>query len=132
LGQSHGLNVKFTHYPDPGVVPPETALCLYRIAQEALRNVVKHSGSRHAAVELSGAAGVICLRVVDDGIGFDPEGSGDKDGLGLVSMRERLHLIGGEIAIDSRPSRGTRIDVRVPIPRIEQLECALQEEAARG
>jgi PAS domain S-box-containing protein len=114
LGQSHDLDVKFTHYPEPGAIPPDAALCLYRIVQEALRNVVKHSGSRHTAVELWGTADAVALSITDDGIGFDPGAS--NGGLGLVSMRERLHLIGGEIVIRSRPSGGTRIDVRVPTP----------------
>jgi signal transduction histidine kinase len=115
LTQRHGLEVKFTHHPEPGVIPPAAALCLYRIAQEALQNVVKHSSSRHASVELSGTVDSIRLRVTDDGVGFVPDAAGCNGGLGLVSMRERLHLVGGELAIDSRPSGGTRIDVRVPV-----------------
>ena len=71
LSQHHGLDVKFTHHDVPGVIPEATALCLYRIVQEALRNVVKHSGTRHAPVELSGSPDGIRLRVGDDGIGFD-------------------------------------------------------------
>jgi signal transduction histidine kinase len=113
--QAHGLPVKFTSHQLPGAIPEDTALCLYRIAQEALRNVVKHSGARSAEVELSGSAGGLCLRVADDGAGFDPRRVQGKGGLGLVSMRERLHLIGGEVAVDSPPSGGTRIQVRVPL-----------------
>jgi signal transduction histidine kinase len=114
VAHGHDLEVKFTHHPEPGQIPPDAALCLYRIAQEALGNVVKHSGSHRALVELSGTVGSILLRVTDDGVGFEP-GSVAGGGLGLVSMRERLHLVGGQIAIDSRPSGGTRIDVRVPV-----------------
>jgi signal transduction histidine kinase len=113
LGQSHNLDVKFTHYPEPGAIPPEAALSLYRIVQEGLRNVIKHSGSRYAAVELAGSADAVRLRIADDGSGFDPAAT--NGGLGLVSMRERLHLIGGRIGIDSRPAGGTRIDVWVPL-----------------
>jgi signal transduction histidine kinase len=112
---AHGLEVKFTHFPDPGVIPLDTSLCLYRIAQEALRNVVKHSGSRHASVELSAAADAIHLVVEDDGVGFEPGSGGRNGGLGLISMRERLHLVGGAIAIDSSLGGGTRIDVQVPV-----------------
>jgi signal transduction histidine kinase len=114
VAHGHDLDVKFTHHPEPGPIPPDAALCLYRIVQEALGNVVKHSGSHHALVELSGAVGSIRLRVTDDGVGFEP-GTVAGSGLGLVSMRERLHLVGGQIAIDSRPAGGTRIDVRVPV-----------------
>jgi PAS domain S-box-containing protein len=114
LRHSHALDVTFTHDPDPGTVPPAAALCLYRIAQEALRNVIKHSGSQRATVSLTGTEDTLQLRITDDGIGFDP--AAVTEGLGLVSMRERLSLIGGTIAIDSRPSGGTRIDVRIPVP----------------
>src|SRR5262249_46509574 len=68
LTQSHGLEARFTHDSMPDVIPADTALCLYRVAQEALQNVIKHSGTRHAAVELSGAADAVHLRIVDDGV----------------------------------------------------------------
>ena len=132
LKQHHDLEVKFAHHDVPEAVPEATALCLYRIVQEALRNVVKHGGTDHAIVELSGAADGIRLRVSDEGAGFDPVSPHRDGGLGLVSMRERLHLVGGEIAIDSRPSGGTRIDVRVPAPAGGRPEVALRAEAARG
>jgi signal transduction histidine kinase len=96
-------------------IPQDMALCLYRIVQEALRNVIKHSGAHQARVELQQSAHALCLRIADDGTGFDPTKIRAGGGLGLVSMRERLHLVRGQIAIDSQPSRGTRIDVRVPL-----------------
>jgi signal transduction histidine kinase len=130
LTQHHGLEVKFTHFDVPEAIPDATALCLYRVVQEALRNVVKHGGTRHAAVELCGSAVAIRLRVADDGVGFDP--SVIHDGLGLVSMRERLHLVGGAIAIDSRPSVGTRIDIRIPAPITGRPESALHVAVASG
>jgi signal transduction histidine kinase len=115
LTRHHGLGVTFTHSDVPEVIPEATALCLYRIAQEALRNVVRHAATDRAEVELGGTPGGIRLRVRDDGAGFDPAAALG-GGLGLVSMRERLYLVGGDIAIDSRPGVGTRIDVRVPVP----------------
>jgi PAS domain S-box-containing protein len=113
--QAQGMVVEFTDQQMPPSIPNDTALCLYRIAQEALRNVTKHSGARHARVELRGSEDGVSLSVVDDGIGFDLQSRDGNEGLGLVSMRERLHLVGGAIVIDSRPSEGTRIDVRVPL-----------------
>src|SRR5262249_1255241 len=101
LSQSHGLEAKFTHYEVPDHIPADTALCLYRIAQEALRNVVKHSGTRHVAVELSGTAGAVRLRVADDGVGFDP--SAANGGPGLGGIRGGLHLVGGRVVIHSPP-----------------------------
>ena len=127
--QHHGLEVKFTHFDVPEVIPEATALCLYRIVQEALRNVVKHSGTDHAAVELSGTPDGMRLRVSDEGVGFNPTLAHRDGGLGLVSMRERLYLVGGTMAIDSRPSGGTRIDVRVPISAPARPEDALYAAA---
>jgi signal transduction histidine kinase len=128
LSQGHGLPIEFTHHEVPGAIPEDTALCLYRIMQEALRNSIKHSRARHAEVELNGTAGAICLRIVDDGTGFDPGSVESKGGLGLVSMRERLHLVHGSIAIDSRPSGGTRIDVRVPLCSNGQADNAVPKQ----
>jgi len=132
MGHGHNLDVKFTHSPELGKISQDVALCLYRIAQEALRNVVKHSASRCAAVELWEAANVIRLRVTDAGIGFHAGAVGGNGGLGLASMRERLHLVGGEITIDSRPSGGTRIDVRVPAPIPVRSQNALRAESLTG
>ncbi len=115
LGPAHGLSIDFAAEGVPTSIPGDTALCLYRIAQEALRNVIKHSGARHAQVELRGGPDAVTLCVSDDGSGFDTASVADKGGLGLVSMRERLRLVGGEISLESRPSRGTRVEVRTPL-----------------
>jgi signal transduction histidine kinase len=71
LSQSHGLPITFSHDQMPEALTDDTALCLYRIVQEALQNVLKHSGAQHAWVKLNGSADAICLRIVDDGVGFD-------------------------------------------------------------
>jgi signal transduction histidine kinase len=128
LNQGGDLVIEFAPGSMPPAIPDDTVLCLYRIAQEALSNVVKHSKARHARVELSGGPTDVVLRVVDDGAGFDPDSAGDKDGLGLVSMRERLHLVGGAIAIDSRPGAGTRIEVRVPLSATPEGPVARPEK----
>jgi signal transduction histidine kinase len=122
--RSHSLQVTFTYAGMPIEIPNAMALCLYRIAQEALRNVVRHSGTNRAAVELTGTSVGIRLRVSDGGEGFDPGSARCLGGLGLVSMRERLHLVGGELMIASRPMHGTRIDARVPVPSPDHLEGA--------
>jgi signal transduction histidine kinase len=114
LAQAHGLSIEFAADGVPASIPGETALCLYRITQEALRNIIKHSGAPHARVELGGSPDAITLKISDDGAGFDPGGSDGNPGLGLVSMRERLRLVGGQIAIDARPAGGVRIDVHIP------------------
>jgi len=131
LTQSHRLPIAFTHHDVPDTLPEDTALCLYRIVQEALGNVLKHSGAQHAWVELTRRAGAVSLRVADDGVGFDPKLVGRNGGLGLVSMRERLRLVRGQITIDSQPSAGTRIAVSVPLCTSDQTEEALPTEPAR-
>jgi signal transduction histidine kinase len=127
LTQGYGLPIEFTSHEAPAAIPEDTALCLYRIVQEALRNTIKHSGARHAGVELSGSADAIALRIVDDGTGFEPGSVESQGGLGLLSMRERLYLVGGAITIDSRPSNGTRIDVSVPLGTQSPAEDAAQD-----
>ena len=95
-------------------IPEDAALCLYRIVQEAIVNAIKHSDAAQLEVDLSLHDGEICLRIADDGVGFEPTLADESGGLGLLSMRERLRLVNGTIAIDTRPSEGTRIEVRVP------------------
>ena len=115
LTYRHGLKIEFAASAVPPAISPETTLCLFRIAQEALANAIKHSGAQHVRVELNGTAALIALRIVDDGSGFDPDLLPGKSGLGLVSMRERVFSLGGHIAIDSKPSDGTQVEVRIPL-----------------
>jgi len=100
----------------PRWLPPDVALCLYRVTQEALQNVVKHSGARTASVDLVGADGELFLSVSDDGKGFDVGAVPAATGLGLLSMRERVRLVHGQIQWQSQPGAGTRVAVRVPLP----------------
>jgi signal transduction histidine kinase len=114
VSAQYGLSVDFEHRDVPEMVQPEVALCLYRIVQEALHNVVKHSGVREAHVSLTGNDGVLGLRIADRGVGFTADDR-THAGIGLVSMRERVSFVGGTIAIDSAPGAGTRIAISVPI-----------------
>lgn len=101
---------------------------LYRIAQEALHNAIKHAGARRLEVTLRRRPGRACLRVRDDGHGFDvsaalrraARGRRDGGGLGLLSMRERAEAIGGRLLVRSSPERGTRVDVLVPVEAEER------------
>jgi len=122
LTQAHGLKIEFTHQQMPDTFPPDTAVCLYRLVQEALRNAIKHSGAQHIEVDLRGSADAVSLKIVDEGVGFDPSLLQGKEGLGLVSMRERVHHFDGEITIDSQPSSGTQISVRLPLGATDQTE----------
>ena len=108
----HRLHIDFVHDHMPATVLPDPALCLFRIVQEALQNVVRHSGAPSAVVRLTGSSDSLQLEIVDSGTGFD--GSKTGDGIGLSSMRERVNVLDGHITIRSRPGTGTRIDVPVP------------------
>ncbi len=93
----------------------DVALCLYRITQEALHNIVKHSGATRVVVTLALGEGEVSLSVVDNGMGFDPATVREKDTLGLVSMRERARHVQGQFWVTSKPDDGTRVEVRVPV-----------------
>jgi signal transduction histidine kinase len=95
---------------------PDVALCLYRVTQEALQNVIKHSGAKRAVVDLAAVDGEMRLSIADDGKGFDLEAARASQGLGLLSMRERVRLVHGRIDWRSQPGSGTRVEVRVPLP----------------
>lgn len=111
----HKVEIDFSSDDSLPPVPYEVSLCLFRVLQEALRNAVKYSGTRHFAVRLYAQSGELVLSVSDSGVGFDPEEALHGRGLGLVSMRERLHLVGGETFIESTPNGGTTVSARVPI-----------------
>ena len=110
----HKLQVQFLHRDVPGRLPKDVTLYLYRITQEALRNVARHSGAPEAEVKLSGSGDEVELCISDSGQGFDVESAKVGSGLGIISIRERLRLIGGNLSIESEPSHGTRIRVRIP------------------
>jgi signal transduction histidine kinase len=106
-------------------------LCLFRVAQEALGNVVKHSGANRADVEITGAANEIRLRIADAGVGFDPTLRNTHSGIGLMGMRERLRLVGGMISVRSAPSQGTEILAQVPLS-VPAIEAEVRVKAAEG
>src|SRR4051812_40459688 len=107
-----GLRVAFSSSSAFSDVSPAVALGLFRVAQEALSNVLKHSGVEEATLHFSCSDRVVRIRVEDRGRGFDPRAH--RGGLGLVSMRERLLQLDGEVAIESRPGEGTAVEARVP------------------
>jgi signal transduction histidine kinase len=107
------LDVKLEEGPDK--IPREVALCLFRVAQEGLRNIARHAEATRAEVRLKYVDGGLELTVSDDGRGFDPVGRRDRTSLGHASMRQRVFLLGGTINITSRPGHGTTISVRVPL-----------------
>lgn len=109
------LRVQYFYRDIPKQIPMGVTLCLFRIVQEALQNVVKHSGAAEAEVRLSGQGHSIDLCISDSGAGFDPASVAGASGLGLISMRERLALVGGHLSVKSELSHGTQIRAHVPL-----------------
>jgi PAS domain S-box-containing protein len=95
------------------------ASCVFRILQESLTNVARHSGASFVQVALARSDGEITLTVKDDGRGFSPDAPRKPDSYGLMGLRERAYLVGGRVAIDSGPGKGVRIDVRIPLAQEE-------------
>lgn len=110
----HGINVDFAYDSVPSPLPSEVALCLFRVAEESLTNVAKHSHARSARVLVSGEPNGLHLTIEDAGTGFDVESLERRAGLGFVSMRERLRVLRGTVRIESEPSYGTKVDVWIP------------------
>ena len=115
VGKRQGLEVHFKSEDVPKDLGRDLSLCMYRVAQESLQNVIKHSGSPQVEVSLAADDKTMRMWVVDFGKGCDVELAGSDGGVGLVSMRERLRAVGGELEIFSRPGHGTRIEARAPL-----------------
>jgi PAS domain S-box-containing protein len=125
LSKQHGLNIEFSESNVPTDLPKDVSLCLFRVTQEALHNAVKYSGVSQFAVELSGIEGAVQLAVSDAGAGFDVEEAKKNQGLGLVSMQERIHLVHGSFSVESKPWQGTRIIAVVPL--VAQKEWPVED-----
>ncbi|MGH7462189.1 MAG: sensor histidine kinase, partial [Longimicrobiales bacterium] len=116
FGRVQGLEVAFAFQGDYTATSPDITISLYRVTQEALRNIAKHSGARKAEVTLVRRASGILLRIRDWGHGFHTP-AGPPRGLGLLSIQERARLVGGQAYVISAPGRGTEIRVTVPLTR---------------
>ena len=110
----NSMRIQFTSACLTCRLPEDASLCLFRVTQEAIRNVLKHSGCREALVELDEISGSLRLRISDRGNGFDPTSPEASQGLGLLSMEERLRSMGGELFVHSRPGGGTCIEASIP------------------
>ena len=109
----HGIAIDFAPGPLPSPLPSDVALCLFRVTEESLTNIAKHSHAASAMVAVRADDDGIHLTIEDTGRGFDG-GIERRHGLGFVSMRERLRVVSGTVQIDSTPSRGTTVTVWVP------------------
>ena len=123
FAEQHNLQIELTTNSVPSL-PRDVSVCLYRILQEGLHNAAKHSRAERLFVELRGERGAVELTIQDCGVGFDPEKAAQGEGLGLISMRERVNLVKGTLSIESRPKRGTTIRTRVPVEEMNAAQCA--------
>jgi signal transduction histidine kinase len=114
MSQETSIAVEFTDLDIPADLDNQISLCLYRVTQEALHNVARHSHAHKATVELRRHGGWISLRVRDDGIGVHGNCQASS-GLGLASMRERVCFVGGTFKIDSGQMQGTSVEANVPL-----------------
>jgi PAS domain S-box-containing protein len=134
MADRHGLAVRLEPDPHCDQVTDDAKVFAFQAVREMLLNVVKHSGVSSAVVRLGPCEGRVQVEVIDEGAGFHPGdlGTNGKDtGLGLSSLRQRVHDLGGEVEIDSRPGRGTRIRFTLPTqPPQERVPQAAPPEAA--
>jgi signal transduction histidine kinase len=119
FSRREGIAVIYRPEDVPSTLSKDVALCVYRVAQEALRNVAKHAAVNDARVVIAASGPELVLRVEDDGVGFDAASVRSEPGLGLSSMEERVRLVQGQLTIVSAPGRGTAVEVRVTIARRE-------------
>jgi PAS domain S-box-containing protein len=114
LSQQHHVLVDFTCENVPNPLPRDISLSLFRVTQEALHNAVKYSGADRFTVNLLRTENDIQLEIKDAGAGFQLQDSQHNEGLGLVSMKERIHLVKGTFTVESKVNHGTKILARVP------------------
>jgi PAS domain S-box-containing protein len=115
FSEREGIAAEFDSGILPGSVPREIVSCLYRVAQESLQNIVKHSNAKHVSVALSLQKGSVLLSIEDDGAGFDAEVVRGRGGLGLISMEERARMVNGTLSVEAQPGHGARISLTIPL-----------------
>lgn len=121
LADQHKVEIDLQSEDIPDGLPEEIALCMFRVLQEALQNAIKHSRSQRFDVSFSYTEVEICVNIHDSGIGFDPDEAIKGRGLGLISMRERLKLVGGELSIESQPGHGATVHACAPLSQKSKL-----------
>src|SRR5581483_11287676 len=128
------VKIEFTEKDLPAVIPSDISLALLRVLQEGVHNAVKHSRVRKLQTELAGKRGEIQLTIRDFGVGFDQEQAAKGEGLGLLSMKERILPFSGTLSISSQLKQGTEIIVRIPVPPHRRKEseggCGISRQSA--
>lgn len=117
VAQRAGITVEVSGSEPAPRLTPTAAIALFRIAQEALNNAVKHAKARHVGISFQAMQGSACLQIRDDGVGFDPRARiGHGSGMGMLTMVERAESIGAHWEVESAPGTGTRVSVTLPWP----------------
>jgi len=130
FSRQHEVSIKITDANVPRELPQDISLCLFRVAQEALHNAVKYSGTNQFTVRVLGMVDCVQLVVSDAGAGFDVEAAKRNRGLGLVSMQERVHLVHGTLSVESQAGKGTKILAVVPLVDVDagQVKVASEDD----
>ena len=115
FAEQQEIQVDFAHENVPRGIPADAALCLFRVTQEGLRNIKRHSGASKADVRLEASDKKLHLSIIDQGRGFDVNQHSPRDGIGIRSMEKRMRSLGGQLEISSRPMEGTRINAWLPL-----------------
>ncbi len=133
FGAQHNIFTECLIAEFPAKLQRDISLCLFRVAQECLSNAAKHGSATHVRVQLHHHAGAIRMEIADNGSGFDPVkvASRQEPGLGLISMRERLRLVNGELLIQSRQGGQTRITAVIPFHETVELTPGAEFRAAK-
>jgi two-component system sensor histidine kinase UhpB len=116
FANQHGIDVTLQAGRAVKDIPADVSLCIYRVVQEALRNAAAHSGAQRVQLFLRRTGNAVELAIIDDGRGFEPDSGMRSGGLGLISLDERVRLLGGSLTIMSEPQNGARMTVQLPLP----------------
>ena len=117
-----GIVVDLSHRDEPAMLSADLALCFFRVAEEAVHNALHHGRARHVSIAVCQEDEQLALTIVDDGVGFEVDGSWGT-GLGLISMRERVALVGGSLAIHSGVGVGTTVACVAPVQPVATENC---------
>jgi PAS domain S-box-containing protein len=120
--EQHGIAVTLDIKDNLRALPADLSLCLYRVVQESLRNIAKHSGAKSAQVTLACTGDDIELSVADQGVGFDPEQADLRRGLGLISLEERVKLMHGRFEVKSQPGAGSELRASIPLRKDDYFD----------
>jgi signal transduction histidine kinase len=117
FSKQHNIQIDFDESGLPQPIPSETALCLFRVVQEGLQNVQRHSRATRVEVRLTGSPTELSLILSDNGVGFDLSQNHASNGIGILSMKERTRMLYGTFEIRSEPMKGTQITVNIPLKK---------------